>query len=243
MQRFCRRLVSSSALLERVLDDDTVHGSVDAEVVGSVVRLLSACSDETETVVFCDVQFRSSRPRFASSCVLKAGRARPSQTLSARVSSARGRRGPRGPCAEPRQRAPVRGSRATASREMLGAARTSIGGRRQWSATSRSRPVAPIRISGRSQSVAPRSNDPARVAGMPARSQLRLPKAQPSWPRVLRQPGEYVAGASVRRKHGIKHVLDRPLVDNEREPLEQCHACGLQSRQVERLRQLEVLVR
>jgi len=64
----------------------------------------------------------------------------------------------------------------------------------------------------------------------PTQNQLRVPKAQPSGPRVPRHPGEYVAGAPVRRKHGIKHVLDRPLVDNEREPLEQRQARGLESR-------------
>ena len=134
MQRFCRRLVSSSALLERVLDDDTVHGSVDAEVVGSVVRLLSACSDETETVVFCDVQFRSSRPRFASSCVLKAGRARPSQTLGVRVSSARGRRARAGHAQsrarEPRSRARGRQHQARCSGRRGQASADGVNGRR-----------------------------------------------------------------------------------------------------------------
>ena len=187
-----------------------------------------------------------SRRRFASracSKLVAIERAWPNQTFAASLRQEG--HAPASVMPEPSPRAPALGSSATSLRERLGRR-----GHRRTASMVSGEPFASHRAHRycvrRTLPSVRRHQDPMlrRASPVsPARNQLRLPRAQPSGPRVLRQPGEDVAGALVRRKHGIKHVLDGPLVDNEREPLEQCHACGLQSRQVERLRQLEVLVR
>src|SRR5258708_31558997 len=77
---------------------------------------------------------------------------------------------------------------------------------------------------------------PGRVGGGSA-----VVTAQPAL--CAAKPGHHFLGVLVRREYRIEHFGDGAVVDDERDALEQRHPRGREVRQLDRARELEVLVR
>ena len=59
----------------------------------------------------------------------------------------------------------------------------------------------------------------------------------------IRQPGDYIAGISVRGKDRIENVLDYSIADHQRHAFQQPHSAGLKSWQAQCFRKLEMSIR
>ena len=75
-----------------------------------------------------------------------------------------------------------------------------------------------------------------------SRLRLRFSSLGVSCRRRRLQPADHFFGVFVRRKHRIEHVLDTPVVEHERQPLQYTFTGDLERREVETTGEFEVVI-
>src|SRR5580700_3992715 len=59
---------------------------------------------------------------------------------------------------------------------------------------------------------------------------------------IFTKPGDHIARISIRREDRIENMLDLAVLDDQREPLQQCHLANAERRQIHRAGQQQLLI-